>query len=617
MRRYATPLLLLLLAVLVASPLLLRGCSCGHDFDFHLQSWLEAAAQFRHGTLLPRWAFSAAYNAGEPRFVFYPPLSWTLGGLLTLALPLSAAPIAFTILTLLAAAFAMWKLARDYTSDPVALLAAAAYIAAPYTLFTAFERTAYAELLAAAIFPWLIRALLHDRIRVLAVAIPIALLWLTNAPAAVMGCYALAVITLLRMLHAARQTNTHTALREILTPAAAGTALGLALAGFYLIPAIYERRFVQIAMAIIPNMRIEDNFLFGHTGDAPHDAVLHTASLIAVATLALATLFLVLAFLSTKRQPRTPTSSLTTSQPRSSHPPFPASTTRAVTTALVFTLLIAFLLTPWSRILWLHIPELRFLQFSWRLLALLDIVAALALTLTLRNARIQKTFAAALAIFIVTAAAWAATRPFRQPCDAEDAPTARATAFAAHRGVEPTDEYTPTDADNDVLRADDPPYWLATDPAAFAPGTTPNPAATSPNAIPAPTKTTTPGAPHLASEMWASTAPSGNETNPIVTQVNIHTQQPAFLILNLRAYPHWRATLNGAPTQLDPIDIDPRAVDPRDDGLLFLRVPAGNSTLQLHWQRGADETAGLILSAAASVLTLALWRRRPRPARVA
>ena len=44
----------------------------------------------------------------------------------------------------------------------------------------------------------------------------------------------------------------------------------------------YERRWVQIAMAMVEGMRIGDNFLFHHTSDALHDEVLHSASVIAV-----------------------------------------------------------------------------------------------------------------------------------------------------------------------------------------------------------------------------------------------------------------------------------------------------------------------------------------------
>ena len=76
MQRDRLPYLLIPLAACIAIfPLILHGCSCGHDFDFHLLNWMEAAHQFTHGNLHPHWAFTPAYDAGEPRFVFYPPLS--------------------------------------------------------------------------------------------------------------------------------------------------------------------------------------------------------------------------------------------------------------------------------------------------------------------------------------------------------------------------------------------------------------------------------------------------------------------------------------------------------------------------------------------------------------
>src|SRR6202034_2719568 len=54
-------------------------------------------------------------------------------------------------------------------------------------------------LLAAAGTPMLLHAILRRQVTIPRIAIPIALLWLTNAPAAVMSCYALALITLIRL----------------------------------------------------------------------------------------------------------------------------------------------------------------------------------------------------------------------------------------------------------------------------------------------------------------------------------------------------------------------------------------------------------------------------------
>src|SRR5580698_5429888 len=190
--------IILLAAFVVILPLLLRGASCGHDLDFHMTNWMEVAEQWRHGILWPRWAFTPAWGAGEPRFLFYPPLSWLLGGLLTLLMPVRFVPAVFTFIALTACGLTMPRLAAEWTTPRCALLAAVVFMANPYLLFCAYERCAYGELLAAAWMPLLLLAALRLRISVRSIAVPVALLWLTNAPSAVMGCYLFALIALLR-----------------------------------------------------------------------------------------------------------------------------------------------------------------------------------------------------------------------------------------------------------------------------------------------------------------------------------------------------------------------------------------------------------------------------------
>src|SRR5580704_9023387 len=200
MPRYRLPFLVIPIAALIPIlPLILHGCSCGHDFEFHIVSWFEVAHQFTHGNFHPRWAYTPAFNAGEPRFIFYPPISWTIGAILGLIMPWTWTPIAYTWLALTAAGFSLYYVAKTFSSRNAALLAAAFYIVNPYTLYTAYERTAYAELLAAAWIPLLLHAILREEISILRIAIPVALLWLTNAPAAVMSCYTLALLTLIRI----------------------------------------------------------------------------------------------------------------------------------------------------------------------------------------------------------------------------------------------------------------------------------------------------------------------------------------------------------------------------------------------------------------------------------
>ncbi len=565
MRRHH--ILILCAALLVTLPLWVGGCSCGHDFDFHLQSWLDAVRQMQHGTLLPRWIFSGAYNAGEPRFVFYPPLSWMLGALLTMLFPITSVPAIFTLIAVAAAGLAMYRLASEFAPDAAALLATALYMANPYMLFTAFERTAYAELLAAAWMPLLLLAVLRKRPTVRGIALPVALLWLTNAPAAVMGSYALALIFVVRVVLALAKKHPGDAGRLAAT-AAGGTALGLALPAFYLLPAAYEQRFVQIAMATLPNMRIQDNFLFGHTGDGPHDDVLHTASLIAV-TLLIAGCGVLAALWVRRNRPRNARDNGVVGEESES----------VLAILALLTLGIGAMLTPLSAPLWRHLPELAFLQFPWRLLAVLASVLGLSIALLFRNARIDERMAMPLALVLVAALTFAGIDHFRQGCDDTDLPAVRSQMFTTHQGVEPTDESTPLGADNDALRLNDPPYWLAADATAYAPGTTPAPTASAAqaaaftNATPAATDTPPPSA---EPEAFTVTAPGAG-----------------FLILNLRDYPRWAITLDD-PNSLN--RLTPAHVH-RDDGLVALRLwNGGTYTVHVAWQPGWDERIGLALS---------------------
>ncbi len=618
MRRHH--ILILCAALIAILPLLAFGCSCGHDIDFHLQSWFDAAQQFRHGTLLPHWTFSAAFNAGEPRFIFYPPLSWMFGALLTFFIPTAHLPAAYTFVCLAAAGFAMHRLASHFVPPNAALLATSLYVANPYMLFNAFERTAYAELLAAAWLPLLFFAALRTRPTVHGIALPVALLWLTNAPAAVMGSYTLAVIIVIRLILSLRnpesaqhppqirhpeRSNSRTlrvaqpkdlqdsqtrqtrqaplttspALRLALT-AIAGTALGLALPAFYLIPAAYERRFVQIAMAIIPNMRFQDNFLFGHTGDADHDTVLHAASILALILLIVATAAVLTLLL------RRPSSLASRPKPEASSGATcfacterPIAPTAVILTTL--TLCISFLVIPASTPLWKHLPELAFLQFPWRLLSVLVVVLALAIALLLRNVVLRNIVAIPAAFVLVAALTFAGIHTYRQRCDPEDLPTTRAQQFATHHGVDPTDEYTPNNADNDVLRADDPAYWLSTDPVAFAPGTTPNPAATDPNYNGEPSNTLSAEAPH---------------------DLKLILTQPQTLILNLRDYAAWDVVV-ATPYQVAPDR--PRHIQ-RDDGLIAIPLRAGDNTIAITWRHTLDQQLGLLISVLAAGIYAAL-----------
>src|ERR1700722_9279130 len=272
--RYAVPghryalLAIAATALAVEIPFLHYGYPSGHDVDFHLYSWLEVLSQWKQGIFYPRWAALAHFAYGEPRFVFYPPASWTLGALVSVIFPWTIASRVYIWIVLVLAGVAMFALARQWLDRRDAVFAAVLYAVNPYHLVIVYWRSAFAELLASCLVPLLLlfvlKAVDEGRRAIVPLALVLAAAWLTNAPAAVMIHYSMA---LLLLCFAWRQRSP-----RLLFIGAAAVALGAILSAFYLLPAIYEQRWINIAQAVSEGSRPADNFLFIHTTDADHDA---------------------------------------------------------------------------------------------------------------------------------------------------------------------------------------------------------------------------------------------------------------------------------------------------------------------------------------------------------
>jgi hypothetical protein len=535
-------------AGIAALPLAWRGTSCGHDFDFHLESWMEVLRQWRQGVVYPHWAASANYGAGEPRFVFYPPLSWMLGALLSLFMPWIRVPLVFTMFALGAMGASFFKMAREWMPEDNAARAACLYVVNPYVLFVAYERAAYGELLAGAWMPLLVLFALRTWPAMPQLAVVVAGLWLTNAPAAVMGCYALVVIVAVTAIGERRWS--------LIGRAAGGTALGLGLAGFYLVPAVYEQSWVEIQRAIGDGMRVEDSFLFGHTGEAFHDQVLRTASWIAVVLLVATAGAAVLSYRARRRGPWWP--------------------------LVALAVVIAGLLLPFSDGVWRHAPELRFLQFPWRWLLVLSLALAALVGLALREgartrrANLTRVGAVVVVAVCVSGVAWVF---FWQPCDDEDSVRAQVATFR-DGGFEGTDEYTAAPADNDAIQQELPQIRVVR----AADGDEGNSAAgQNPEWKPG-------GADLIPSEIqirrWD------------VERMSATVRSGAgFAVLRVMDYPAWRVTVNGAR-----VDARPR----RDDGLMTVPVAEGTSEIEVRYGATPDVWAGRVLSLMAAILWIGL-----------
>jgi hypothetical protein len=410
------PLLSIALAAFaVEIPFFFRGLPSGHDFEFHLYTWLEVLSQWKLGTIYPRWAALAHFAYGEPRFIFYPPASWTLGAGLSTIFPWTLVSSIYTWLVLVTAGGSMFVLARQWLDRRNATFAAVLYAVNPYHLVIVYWRSAFAELLASSLLPLLLLLLLRADEKGRRVTVFLALLlaaaWLTNEPAAVMIHYSLALLVV--VVAWLRRSP------RVLLVGAAAVLLGAALAAFYLLPAIYEQKWVNIAEAVGVGLRPADSFLFAHTADADHDIFNRVVSWVALAEI----LFTFAAAWAARAW---------------------GSRNRVAWYSLVaWAAACGVLMLAVTAPLWNILPKLRFMQFPWRWLLSLGVPFALLTALGVR--RWTARVAINLTMLCVLAFVWQHYLPpwWDQPADLRE----MQDSMPSGAGYEGVDEYAPLGAD--------------------------------------------------------------------------------------------------------------------------------------------------------------------------
>ncbi|MEG9434065.1 hypothetical protein [Terriglobus sp. ADX1] len=553
-------------AVFAALPLLTRGYSCGHDFDFHLRSWMEASAQWKSGIIKPVWAFHAAWDAGEPRLLFYPPLSWMTGALLTLILPWSSIAFSFTALVLFLSGVTMHRLLRRWVSPGIAIFGGCLYLVNPYMLFCAYERTAYAELMAAAWMPLLLIGLLRDRVTAWRIAIAIALLWITNAPAGVVGCYSMLLIGGMRWLYLLRKD------RERAWPyfgrVAAGFLLGILLDAFYLFPFAIERKFITLNAALTPAASPEANYLFQYTKDEFHNGVLLHSSTIAVSLIAAALVCGSVILLLQRKQVR----AFAGMHDRDASLQRNNAGHIAVPVLMIYSVIVLLLQTPLSGAVWHYAPQLNFLQFPWRFLAMQGAVSVTVVMLMLKRitasrAVTQRANAAWMlaGLLLALAAGYGLANPiFRQGCDDEEGLAPQWMFFQRGDGFEQTDEYTPIRDDNDVLKIKLPAAWVAQNAR--------NQPASGNGSFPKGTPLPAEQIPHSDDLIFTPNATHANDV----------------LIVRLRSFHGWHVLLDG---------VEQNTLPQRPDGLLAVPLRSvGPHRVEARYRKPWDQWAGGALS---------------------
>lgn len=468
---------------LAIAPFFWFGNPSGHDFEIHLFSWMNVARQWKEGVFYPRWADLSYWGYGEPTFIFYPPASWTLGGFLGLFLPWRMVAGGFCWLALTLAAVAMYEAAKHWLSPSNATFAGVFYAVNPYFLVVIYWRSAFAELLAAALLPLLLLFVTRLEERGFRPALWLSVIfgtaWLINVPAAIMIHYTAAGLALVL---AVWTKSARPVVKLVIA-----VVLGAGLASFYLVPAIYEQRWVQIAQVLSPGVRPQDNFLFTVTTDPDHNHFNRLVSLVGVAELCVLALAI---FWARGDRARTSLWKLLS----------------------VWGAGAAFFLFSASWIFWQYLPKFRYVQLPFRWLLCVNAALALLVVIASGRSRVQDWIFRGVAMFVMIAVVFFAGKHTQPPWwdTAADILEMRQSVVDG-AGYEGVYEYLPPAADPDAVNKALP--WLSDE---------------------------------QGSEVRASLV----EWHPTIKHFRLATSEPIDVTVRLFNYPAWKAIVNGRPVEM-------------------------------------------------------------------
>jgi len=375
--------------------------------------------------------------------------------------------------------------------------------------------------------------------------------------------------------------------------AAIAAVLGIALAALYLIPAAWEQGWVDLRAAIdYPVFSIENNWLFARHTDpllAPFGNFLHRASMLAVCMIGVAVAGLLAVWARIRFSAR--------SASAGSAPALRATTLDWhwwIPLALI-PAVVLFLQFPVSLPLWNLLPRLRFLQYPWRWVLVVEAPMAIFFAAAVWPSRTTRRWlrgaVAALCALAFLTTTFFAARTFLRVCKEGDTVADLLEMYSAGGGLEGTDEYEPPDSDHWKIAIGLPDACLTADSDTTLGVAGPD------ESIPA-----------WRPEQGSCEATATTQLRqPEHMRLAVVTHRSGYLILRLVSYPAWRITVNGQPSA-------PLAT--RDDGLIAVPVPQGPVEVAVDWSTTPDVVAGRSVSGLALVLLLGLGlleRKQPTP----
>ncbi len=578
------PLLVPLIGLVAVWPLLTQSLPSTDDGALHMLRLAEIDRCLRHGVLPLRWAPDMGHGYGYPFFNYYASLSsyiaeaWHVVGL---GFPQAVA--AATISAVFLAGWGAYLLGRDMSGRKAGLVAATAYMYAPYQFYDSAYRGNLAETWALALLPWVLwtgRRAANSRrwADIVPCAVAYAALICTHNVVALISSPVLGLYLLLLWWTAG---HAWPAARRLV----ALIALGLALSAFFWLPAFLEKGWTHFSTNLVDYRTF---FLSARELLAwPPQVDLSRLNAYPPRSLSWGTLILVgvgLALYVVQRLRRV-------------HLLQPLQQNRALVLNTAY-FLVVFLLASCMTIrlsdpLWRTVPLIRFALIPWRYLGIAALAGSLVAGMavvpipdppSLRSPALLAT-GAAIVLLVATAIPWTYAAPFPQP---------KQIGVAQIVGWEYATGLIGTTAKNEYL-----PIWssqLPTDPADPALLTEADPiiARLDPASLPE-------GATVLSARYSLMRA-----------DLAIQSPQPFRALYKQLAFPGWSVTVDGAAVPLI-------AVPPY--GLLGFDVPAGNHRVIIRPTTTPVRLLGdgvSVLALVASLALLVLGRARvPVPGAIA
>lgn len=397
MKKLLIPLLLVVFSYFSVSSLITKGYFNMHD-DTQVARVYEMKNALEDGMMPVRWVENLGFGYGYPIFNFYSPLPYYIGGVINYmgADSLTATKIMFGIGILLSG-FTMFAFLKKFFSPLAAAVGAIVYLYFPYHAVNVYVRGAVGEYFAYAFLPLVFLSLygLYEvsikskqiSLKYIALfAFSFFLVTTSHNLTAFMMMLLVIVFIAITSFFVKHKKN-------FLLSIGGGILLGIGLSAFYILPAVFESGYTNVASQIGGTADYRNHFvcitqywdsMWGFGGTAPGCVDGFSFKLGKINVLLLLASFLIGLYIYFKKKK--------------------IDNIIIINTVLLLT---AFFLTlPISRIIWDTIPFMQYLQYPWRFINFIALFLTFAIGYLLFQVEkffgMKVTIACAITLMIAT-----------------------------------------------------------------------------------------------------------------------------------------------------------------------------------------------------------------------